>query len=132
VFGVTGGSFFSVGVKANTTAAAAANLALLFLVPLVILGSLAQGVEILRPRLPKTAIGMFPLAGVIVGMITWWLVGPDDADPLPGRVLGIAMGVAFALLSAIYWVVLAVTAGVWPTSDCVRMSYEARRRRTRG
>ncbi len=107
--GESGGAIFSIGMRANTTAAAVGNVALVFAGPLVLLGCLAQVAESLRRRVGTAALTVFPLAGLIVGAAIWGLSRTGDGDPLSGRVVGVSVGITVMLLSTVYWVVLAGT-----------------------
>ncbi len=107
--GESGGAIFTIGIRANTTAAAVGNVVLVLAVPLVLLGCVAQVAESLQRRVGSAALTVFPLAGLIVGAAIWGLSGAGDGDPLSGRVVGLSVGVTVMLLSVVYWVVLAGT-----------------------
>jgi hypothetical protein len=128
MFGMTGGSFFSVGVTADSIAKTVLSLVLLVASPLVIVGVTAAIVERLRGRIGRVAIAGLTLPAVTSGVAAW-LLAPDDVDRVQRGTLAISVAILVALLAFAYWLILVGV--LWLTTGGATLALEARRRPTR-
>jgi hypothetical protein len=107
VFGITGGSFFSIGVSADSLAGTLLTAGVLVIIPLVILGSVAQGIESLRRRVGKMAMGAVVIPGLIAGVAIWLFSASEDVDAVQRNIVAVSVGILLMLLSLFYSCVLA-------------------------